>query len=154
MRKTIAVVLCVISACSSAGGPKSNLTNLAGTPYNPAAFRTRLSAMSAADRVIYEVDPEEMNWAEQNLNAVLDREVKLAVEDIGVIRIAEVVPGSIAEIRGLRAGDLVRGINGVAVDLSNLHAFLAEELRTRERPLVLDVERDGGRMTIEFRRLR
>lgn len=60
-------------------------------------------------------------------------------------RIADILPGSIAEELTLQPGDLIRAVNGVMPT-----DFIAYRFATAEEEVALEVERDGERVVMEI----
>lgn len=71
------------------------------------------------------------------------REIQAVADILGGVPILGVVPGSPAECSGLRYGDIVLSLNGVATD--SFEAFLCAH-DTNSGELAIEVFRDGARL--------
>ena len=65
--------------------------------------------------------------------------------------VGEVSPGSAAEAAGLRAGDRIVSLDGRPVHTYDQVSPLLQELAGPDRPLALEIERDGRRQGLEVR---
>ena len=65
--------------------------------------------------------------------------------------VGEVSPGSAAEAAGLRAGDRIVSLGGRPMHTYDQVSPLLQELAGPDRPLALEVERDGRRQLLEVR---
>ena len=128
-------------------------TDQAGKEYDPNKYTTRLRPGSAeAGRPVYEVDPEEAAWAQQNADAVLANDVQLSVYGGGGLQVTSVNPGSIAEARGIKGQDVIRSVNGAQVmGLADLKKIQTQMAASKTTTMTLELERAGRIVYIEYR---
>ena len=72
-----------------------------------------------------------------------------AVPVPGGFRIEEIMPNSIYEKLGMKPGDIIRGVNGEAVDNPAKAMELYNALRT-SNSIKIDIERNGARQTNNY----
>jgi S1-C subfamily serine protease len=97
------------------------------------------------------MDPEEIAWARQNIDAVLQNDFSLSVNGGGGLRIDAVRSGSIGSARGIKEGDVIRSVNGIALnDLKDLQALRESPQMKSSKTLSLDLERSGRRIQVQY----
>lgn len=139
------------SPTGAAAPAGAKTVNRAGTPYNVASFRSRLLG-SDPNRVVWGLDPEEVDWAFQNQDAILDRDFRVSVYAGGGLKIDSVAAGSIGAARGLVGGDVVRDVNGIPLNsLADIKNLQSNPALQQANTLRFSVERAGKVMTIEYR---
>lgn len=126
--------------------------NQAGAPYDPSNFKSRLRPGTKENgRPIYEIDSEEAQWAQQNIDAVLQNDVKLAVSGEGGLQITEVTPGSIAESRGISANDIVKSVNGEQIrSLADLDRIKTKLSGSKQNSMTLEISHAGRPVWITY----
>ncbi len=136
-------------AALAAGGAETVYRT--GRPYDVGSYKSRL-LKSSSNRVTWGLDPEEIDWAVQNQDAILDRDFRVSVYAGGGLKIDSVAAGSIGAARGLAGGDVVRDINGIPLnslaDVRNLGNHPAIQ---QSNSIRLNVERAGKTMQIQYR---
>jgi len=157
--KTAELTLDLSSATPAAGpsvpgrpgaGPRSNK---AGQAYAPDQFKSRLLA-SAESRQVWGIDPEEVDWAAQNADKIMDSDFQVSPNAGGGVRLENVTPGTIAAARGLMAGDVVRDVNGQPLNsIQDLRTMLNNPGFRQQTGMRITVERGGRPVVLEYRPL-
>ena len=120
--------------------------------YNSRSYKTRLLA-SAANRHVWGVDSNEVDWAKANLQKILNQDFQVTPHGSGGLKITSVRAGSIGSARGIVAGDIVKSINGRPLkSMADLKTLMTGS-RGRSSNLSLTLERAGKSMVIEYRPL-
>lgn len=115
-----------------------------------ASEKSRLLTSSDV-RQVWGIDPKEAEWACAHLKGILDDDLTLSPNESG-LKIDRVAEGSIAEVRGLRAGDLVKEINSQPVrTLAEATAVLNGIQKNTVLRIVL--ERAGKTLVLDYRPL-
>ncbi|HLY74065.1 MAG TPA: PDZ domain-containing protein, partial [Planctomycetota bacterium] len=86
-----------------------------GAAYTSESYKSRLLA-SADTRQVWGLDQDEIDWAGQNADQILDRDFQVSPYAGGGLRLEGVTAGSIGAARGLLAGDVLREVNGQALN--------------------------------------
>lgn len=134
-------------------GPSGPRANRAGQPYNPEGFRSRLLA-SAENRQVWGLDPEEIDWALQNSDRIMDQEFKVTPYPGGGLKIESVTPGSLGAVRGLVPGDVVKDVNGQPLSsLADIRTLMNSPALRQSSGLRLTIERAGKPVLLEYRPL-
>ena len=121
-----------------------------GEAYRPELYASRLLA-STASREIWGIDANEADWAAQNVQVLLDRDVRISRIAGGGLRIDDLSPDSLPAVRGLKPGDLLREMNGRPLStIGDLQAILSSPPKPG---LQLTLERAGRPVLIEYRLL-
>jgi hypothetical protein len=132
------------------GGAK---TSRIGQAYTSETFKSRLLA-SADTRQVWGLDQDEIEWAGQNVEQILDRDFQVAPYAGGGLRIENVTAGSIGAARGLVAGDVLREVNGQALNnLTDVKTLMSNPTMKSQTGLRLTIERAGKPVVIEYRPL-
>jgi hypothetical protein len=144
------------------GGPASGIPGPSGGPapksrigqaYTSDTFKSRLLA-SADTRQVWGMDQEEIDWAAQNADQILDRDFQVSPYAGGGLRIENVNAGSIGAARGLVAGDVLREVNGQPLsNIADVRTLMNNPAMKSQTGLRLTVERAGKPMVIEYRPL-
>ncbi len=127
-------------------------TDMAGKSYDPADFKSRLRpGTKESGRPIYEIDQEEIQWIQQNIDTVLENDVKLAVFGGGGLQVTEVTPGSIAEARGISRNDVVKSVNGEQVtSLADLRRIQTKLQGSRQNSMTIEIDHAGRPVWIQY----
>lgn len=136
------------------GNPSAPPVPMAGRPYLADEFKSRVLA-SSQNQQVWAMDPQEIEWAFQNQERILEQDFQVTPVPGGGLRIENVQAGSIGAARGLMPGDVVKSVNGVP--LNNLADVrnLAQNPAMRKQPsLRLVVERAGKAMVLIYQPLR
>ena len=95
---------------------------LAGRAFNAGDYQTK-ETLSHPTRKSFLMDPNEINWAIANQDAVLANDAAFAPVD-GGLRMSYVRPGSVLQARGFAADDVIQRVNGLPIasleDVRNL----------------------------------
>jgi len=140
------------------GGPTTALgpgtaRSVIGKAYTSEAYKSRLLA-SADTRQVWGLDQDEIEWAGQNAEQIIDRDFQVAPYAGGGLRIENVTAGSIGAARGLVAGDVLREVNGQPLNnITDVRTLMNNPTMKSQAGLRLTVERAGRPMTIEYRPL-
>ncbi len=128
-------------------------TNRVGQAYTSEAFKSRLLA-SAENRQVWGLDPDEIDWASQNAERIMDQDFVISPHGGGGVRVEGVTAGSIGAARGLLVGDVVRDVNGQPLNnIADLRTLLSGPQMRQQSGLRITVERAGKPVVIEYRPL-
>jgi hypothetical protein len=131
------------------GGKSSRI----GQAYTSESYKSRLLA-SADTRQVWGLDQDEIDWAGQNAEQILDRDFQVAPYAGGGLRIESVTSGSIGAARGLVAGDVIREVNGQALNnIGDVKTLMSNPSMKSQTGLRLTIERAGKPVVIEYRPL-
>lgn len=131
------------------GGP----INRRGQPYDASAYKSRLIAQTDG-RQIWGLDPDEVEWAAQNQETLLDRDLQVSVYPGGGLKLEGVAAGSLAASRGMVGGDIVKDVNGIPLQgLADLKALGEHPSVRQSAALRITVERAGKAVLLEYRPL-
>jgi len=134
---------------SALGGKSSRI----GQAYTSESYKSRLLA-SADTRQVWGLDQDEIDWAGQNAEQILDRDFQVAPYAGGGLRIESVTSGSIGAARGLVAGDVIREVNGQALNnIGDVKTLMSNPSMKSQTGLRLTIERAGKPVVIEYRPL-
>ncbi|HLY10052.1 MAG TPA: hypothetical protein VKW04_12165 [Planctomycetota bacterium] len=141
-------------SASPASGPSAAARNpQIGKPYTSETYKSRLLA-SADTRQVWGLDQDEIDWAGQNAEQILDRDFQVAPYAGGGLRLEGVTAGSIGAARGLLTGDVLREVNGQGLNsLSDVRTLMNNPAMKSQTGLRLTIERAGKPIVIEYRPL-
>lgn len=124
-----------------------------GQAYTSDSYKSRLLA-SADTRQVWGLDQDEIEWAGQNMEAILDRDFQVAPYAGGGLRLEGVTAGSIGAARGLVAGDVLREVNGQPLNnIADVRTLMNNPTMKSQTGLRLTIERAGKPVVIEYRPL-
>lgn len=124
-----------------------------GTAYTAETFKSRLLA-SADTRQVWGLDQDEIEWAGQNMEAILDRDFQVSPYAGGGLRLEGVTAGSIGAARGLIAGDVLREVNGQPLNnIADVRTLMNNPTMKSQTGLRLTIERAGKPIVVEYRPL-
>lgn len=139
------------ASTSRAGGGAKGAR--AGQAYQGDQFKSRLLA-SAESRQVWGMDPEEIDWASQNADRIMDSDFQVSPNASGGVRIEGVTPGSIGAARGMLAGDVIRDVNGQPLNsIADVRTLMSNPSFKSQQGLRLTVERAGKPVVLEYRPL-
>jgi hypothetical protein len=150
--------LMVTPAGGPGAGPTAGPTGPAkgpqiGKPYTSESYKSRLLA-SADTRQVWGIDQEEIDWAGQNAEQILDRDFQVAPYAGGGLRLEGVTAGSIGAARGLLAGDVLREVNGQPLNsIGDARTLMNNPAMKTQTGMRLTIERAGKPIVIEYRPL-
>ena len=125
----------------------------AGQAYTSDGFKSRLLA-SADSRQVWGMDQDEIEWASQNAEQIMDRDFQVAPYAGGGLRIESVNAGTIGAARGLLAGDVLREVNGQPLNnIADVRQLMSSGQMQKQTGLRLTIERAGKPVVIEYRPL-
>lgn len=137
---------------SKLGGPAARGSRQ-GQAYQADQFKSRLLA-SADSRQVWGLDPAEIDWASQNADKIMDGDFQVSPNSGGGVRIEGVTPGSIGAARGMMAGDVVRDVNGQALNsIADVRTLMNNPAFKSQNGLRVTVERAGKPVVLEYRPL-
>jgi type II secretory pathway component PulC len=149
----------VAPAPAAAGGAPGSLpgapgrVNRVGQAYSSENFKSRKLAASEG-REVWGIDPDEVDWAMQNSERVMDQDFRVSPYAGGGLRIESVAAASIGAARGLVSGDVIREINGQPLsNVAEVRSLFNNPAMRSPQGMRVTVERAGRPMTIEFRPL-
>lgn len=135
------------------GGAIGGKSNRVGQAYSSDQFKSRLLA-SADNRQVWGLDPDEIDWASQNADRIMDQDFAVSPHGGGGVRIESVTAGSIGASRGMMVGDVVRDVNGQPLNnIADLRTLLSGPQMKQQSGLRITVERAGKPVVLEFRPL-
>jgi hypothetical protein len=141
-----------VGPASGSAGPGAAKTRI-GQAYTSESYKSRLLA-SADTRQVWGLDQDEIEWAGQNSEQILDRDFQVAPYAGGGLRIENVTAGSIGAARGLVAGDVIREVNGQALNnITDVKTLMSNPTMKTQTGLRLTIERAGKPVVIEYRPL-
>ena len=121
-----------------------------GEKYDPSKFKTR-KIHSSASREVWLMDPNEINWAMQNFQSEMEKNVTVSPTSNG-LRITSINTGSIGISRGLKSNDVIRSVNGHAMkSLQDIKKMQDDPRNQRRRSMTIVVQRSGRNMVLEYR---
>lgn len=124
-----------------------------GQPYTSETYKSRLLA-SADSRQVWGMDQDEIEWAAQNLQQILDQDMQVSPYAGGGLRIEGVNAGSIGAVRGLLTGDVIREVNGLPLNnINDARTMMNNQGLKSQTGLRLSIDRAGKPMVIEYRPL-
>lgn len=124
-----------------------------GQPYTSEAFKSRLLAQAGGQQV-WGIDRDEIDWAAQNIQQILERDLQLSPYAGVGLRIEGITPRSIGALRGLLAGDVLKEVNGQSLNsMSDLQTMLSHQSLNSQAGLRLTIDRAGAPVMIEYRPL-
>jgi len=142
------------AAAAGGGAPPAGTVSLAGQPYQPEGFKSRVLA-STDNQQVWAMDPQEIEWAFQNQERILDQDFQVTPVPGGGLRIENVQPGSLGAARGLLPGDVVKSVNGIPLhSLADVRNLIQNPAMRRQPSLRLVVERAGKAMVLTYQPLR
>lgn len=137
------------TAGPAAGAGRSRI----GQAYTVETYKSRLLA-SADGRQVWGMDQDELEWAAQNADQILERDFQVAPYAGGGLRLENVTAGSIGATRGLMAGDVLREVNGQPLNnISDVRAMMNNPAMKSQPGLRLTIERAGKPVVVEYRPL-
>jgi S1-C subfamily serine protease len=100
------------------------------------------------------MDPEEIDWAIQNSDRIMDQEFQVTPYAGGGLKIESVAPGSLGAMRGLIPGDVIKDINGQPLtSLADIRTLMNSPALRQSSGLRLTLERAGKPVILEYRPL-
>jgi hypothetical protein len=140
------------------GGPAPAATpgargNRIGQPYQSSNFKSTVLS-STDNRVVWGLDPDEIDWAIQNQDSIMDQAVQVSPSASGGIRIDSVQAGSIGAVRGLMAGDIIKDVNGQPLgSVADVKTLMTSPAMRAQTGLRINLERAGKPVIVEYRPL-
>lgn len=139
-------------AAPGAVGPGVKV-NRVGQAYDPKAFKSQLLA-SSDNRQVWGLDLQEIDWAIQNAEGIVDNDVQVTPYATGGLRVENLRGGSFAAERGLASGDIIRDVNGRALtSIADIKTMLNDPTFKNQNTLRITVERAGKPVSLEYRPL-
>ena len=134
------------------GRPAGRREDRPGLP-RAEGYKSRLLA-SADSRQVWGMDQDEIEWASQNAEQIMDRDFQVAPYAGGGLRIENVNAGTIGAARGLMAGDVLREVNGQPLNnIADVRQLMSSQAMKKQTGLRLTIERAGKPVVIEYRPL-
>jgi hypothetical protein len=146
------------AAPPAAGAPAAGAAARMGAPktgqaYTADGYKSRLLA-SADSRQVWGMDQDEIDWASQNVEQIMDRDFQVAPYAGGGLRIENVNSGTIGAARGLMAGDVIREVNGQPLNsIADVRQLMNSGAMQKQTGMRLTIERTGKPVVIEYRPL-
>ena len=124
-----------------------------GQAYQSASFKSR-QLHSDPNRIVWGLDPDEIDWAMQNQDTIMDDAFRVSPSANGGIKIDSVQSGSIGAARGLVAGDIVKEVNGQPLrSVEDVKSLMTNPTMRAQTGMRITVERAGKPVSIEFQPL-
>jgi hypothetical protein len=137
---------------AAAVGPAGKPSRI-GSPYQSGNFKSQLLS-SDPNRLVYGLDPEEIEWAMQNQDSIMNESFTVSPSAAGGIKIDSVAAGSIGAARGLVAGDIVKEVNGQPLrSVEDIKTMMTSPAMRAQTGMRITVERAGKPVVIEYRPL-
>jgi hypothetical protein len=128
-------------------GPRSSQS------YSSAQFKSRLLA-SSDSRHVWGIDPDEIEWAIQNQESLMDQAFQVSPAGGGGVKIDNIMAGTIGAARGLMPGDIVRDVNGQPLNtIADMRNLLNNPSMRQQTGMRLTIERAGRPVVIEYKPL-
>lgn len=133
-----------------AGGTMAMGGGRKGQKYDPDSFKTR-KIHSSASREVWLMDPKEIQWAMENFQTEMEKNVTVSPTANG-LRITGINTGSIGISRGLKSNDVIRSVNGHSMkSLTDIKKMQNDPRNQRRRSMTIVVQRAGRNMVLEYR---
>jgi S1-C subfamily serine protease len=124
-----------------------------GQPYQSTSFKSQLLSQTDS-RHVWGLDPDEIEWALQNQDAIMDQAFQVSPTAAGGIRIDSIQAGSIGAARGLVGGDIIKDVNGQPLNsVADVKTLLTSPAMRAQTGLRINVERAGKPLIVEYRPL-
>lgn len=137
---------------TSGGGPGAR-GNKIGQPYQSGNFKSTVLS-STENRVVWGLDQDEIDWAFQNQDSIMDQAVQVSPSAAGGIRIDSVQAGSIGATRGLMAGDVIKEVNGQPLgSVADVKTLMTGPAMRAQTGMRITIERAGKPVVVEYRPL-
>jgi hypothetical protein len=121
-----------------------------GAAWEKAKYATKKNdARSDDNREVWEVDRKEVEWAGSNWESVLQG-VSIEPYPGGGLKINSLPDGGYASDRGFRAGDVLRVVNGQAIDSIARLQEVMKGMSKNQATLNVIVDRSGRLYTIQY----
>lgn len=134
-------------------GGAAGKTNRIGQPYQSGNFRSTVLS-STEGRVVWGLDQDEIDWAFQNQDSIMDQAFQVSPSASGGIRIDSVQAGSIGATRGLVAGDIIKEVNGQPLgSVADVKALMSGPAMRAQTGMRITIERAGKPVVVEYRPL-
>jgi len=131
-------------------GGTNPLTPVIGQPWEPAKYTSKKNAGRSNDsQEAWDIDKKEMEWAAANVDTILTG-VSLEPYAGGGLKINALPEGGFAAERGLRAGDVLRSVNGQQIDSLARLSEIMKGLSKNATTLNVQVDRSGRMYTLSY----
>lgn len=123
----------------------------------PSNFNIKNSASrklsSSANKEVWEIDPNEAALMRDanKLNEMLNNDVALSPYPSGGVKIDSLRADSVAFMRGVKAGDVIKSINGKEIRTPEDAKMLFNDPSMRGTSVSMIVDRAGRKMTLEYK---
>jgi hypothetical protein len=137
------------------GGPALSGAKAAriGQPYQSTTFKSQLLSQTE-NRHVWGLDPDEIEWALQNQDSIMDQAFQVSPSAAGGVRIDSVQAGSIGAARGLIGGDIVKDVNGQPLNsVADVKTLLTSPAMRAQTGMRITIERAGKPVVVEYRPL-
>lgn len=155
-KATLTIAEPTIGLSGPMGGPfdSTQARPIEEGPYDPSQFTSR-KLQADQNREVWGIDEREVEWAAENVDEILNSQVSVSPHPTGGVRVDSVASGSVVEARGIRPGDLIRSVNGIAVSsMEDARNLMNSPQFQSSTNMVLTIERAGRIVTIDYRQLR
>ena len=140
-------------AASGASGPAGARASRIGSAYQSTNFKSQLLSQTE-NRHVWGLDPDEIEWAMQNQDTIMDQAFQVAPSAAGGIRIDTVQAGSIGAARGLIAGDIIKEVNGQPLNsVADVKTLMTSPAMRAQTGMRITIERAGKPVVVEYRPL-
>ncbi len=136
------------------GGPAAGArASRIGSAYQSTNFKSQLLSQTE-NRHVWGLDPDEIEWAMQNQDAIMDQAFQVSPSAAGGIRIDTVQAGSIGAARGLIAGDIIKEVNGQPLgSVADVKTLMTSPAMRAQTGMRITIERAGKPVVVEYRPL-
>ncbi|MHC4605475.1 MAG: PDZ domain-containing protein [Planctomycetota bacterium] len=133
-------------------GPARPPTPKAGGPYNASSYPQSKVIQKGPNHQVWNIEKGEVEYATGNMENILEKDVTLSTYPDGGIKLDQVREGSIAALRGLSAGDVIKSVNGIPVNnVAEVQKLLNSDRIRKQGRLRVVVQRAGRAVTFEYR---
>lgn len=150
---TLTLDLTASSAAGPApGGPGAKAARI-GQPYQSTHFKSQLLSQTE-NRHVWGLDQDEIEWAMQNQDSIMDQAFQVSPSAAGGIRIDSVQAGSIGAARGLIGGDIIKEVNGQPLNsVADVKTLMTSPAMRAQTGMRITIERAGKPVVVEYRPL-
>ena len=139
-------------APTGGSGPGAKVSRI-GAAYTSTQFKSQLLSQTE-NRNVWGLDPEEIEWAMQNQDTIMDQAFQVSPSAAGGIKIDSMQAGSIGAARGLIQGDIIKEVNGQPLNsVADVKTLMTGPAMRAQTGMRITLERAGKPVVVEYRPL-